>query len=69
LKERKSKSLNTVFKNFNPLAIDLLSKLLCFDPNKRLTAEEALRHPYLKELHCPSDEVSFYMNDSQQLHL
>lgn len=27
-----------------------------FDPNKRITVEEALEHPYLAELHCPEDE-------------
>lgn len=31
----------------NPLALDLLSKLLAFDPTKRITCTEALRHPYL----------------------
>ncbi|KAG2375139.1 hypothetical protein C9374_010143 [Naegleria lovaniensis] len=27
-------------------AIDLISKLLVFDPNKRITAQQALKHPY-----------------------
>jgi cell division cycle 2-like protein len=27
-------------------AVDLLSKLLCFDPNRRLTAAKALEHAY-----------------------
>ena len=31
--------------------IDLLDKLLQFDPRKRLTAEQALGHPYLKLYH------------------
>jgi serine/threonine protein kinase len=31
----------------NPLALDLLSRLLAFDPTKRITCTEALRHPYL----------------------
>ena len=28
--------------------IDLLKKLLTFDPTKRITAEEALNHPWIK---------------------
>lgn len=28
-------------------AIDLVEKLLVFSPDKRLTAEEALKHPYV----------------------
>lgn len=30
--------------------------MLVFDPNKRITVEEALNHPYLAELHCVEDE-------------
>ncbi|XP_065607576.1 mitogen-activated protein kinase 15 [Cyrtonyx montezumae] len=29
-------------------AVDLVRKLLVFDPRRRLTAEEALRHPYVR---------------------
>ncbi|NXS95692.1 MK15 kinase, partial [Jacana jacana] len=39
-------------------ALDLLKKLLVFNPNKRLTAEEALQHPYVKRFHCPAREPS-----------
>ena len=42
----------------NPLAIDLLNKLLEFDPAKRITVEEALAHPYLSAYHDVDDEVS-----------
>jgi mitogen-activated protein kinase 1/3 len=38
------------------MAIDLLRKLLTFDPSKRITVEEALRHPFLASLHYPDDE-------------
>ncbi|NXT81198.1 MK15 kinase, partial [Zapornia atra] len=39
-------------------AVDLLKKLLVFNPEKRLTAEEALQHPYVKRFHCPDREPS-----------
>jgi len=31
----------------NPLAIDLLEKMLVFNPNARITVDEALKHPYI----------------------
>lgn len=40
----------------NPLALDLLKKLLVFDPSKRITVDEALEHQYLKTYHDPNDE-------------
>ncbi|CCC68640.1 hypothetical protein NCAS_0B05560 [Naumovozyma castellii] len=45
-----------VFPNVNPLGIDLLQRMLIFDPRSRITAEEALAHPYLKTYHDPNDE-------------
>ncbi|KAM4605808.1 mitogen-activated protein kinase 15 [Discoglossus pictus] len=39
-----------------PEALDLLKRLLSFNPDKRLTAEEALRHPYLQRFHSPLRE-------------
>lgn len=30
--------------------------MLVFNPNKRITVEEALEHPYLSSLHLPEDE-------------
>lgn len=46
----------TLFPTANPLAIDLLGKLLAFDPTERITCEEALKHPYLAVWHEESDE-------------
>lgn len=32
-------------------ALDLLKRLLLFNPVQRMTAKEALAHPYLKDFH------------------
>ena len=44
------------FQNVDPIAVDLLKKMLTFNPHFRITAEGALEHPYLTEYHDPSDE-------------
>ncbi|XP_040847527.1 mitogen-activated protein kinase 15 [Ochotona curzoniae] len=37
-------------------ALDLLQRLLVFAPDKRLSAAQALRHPYVQRFHCPGQE-------------
>lgn len=39
-----------------PDAVDLLHRLLIFNPEKRLTAEGALGHPYVRRFHSPARE-------------
>jgi serine/threonine protein kinase len=39
-----------MFPQANPLAIDLLEKLISFDPSKRITVYDAIRHPYFSEI-------------------
>ena len=39
-------------------AIDLLEKMLELDTDKRITAEQALAHPYLAQYADPTDEPS-----------
>jgi len=49
-------SLTSRFAGAEPQAVDLLQKLLFFDPSKRFTAREALEHPYLAEFRQMEDE-------------
>ncbi|CAN1814012.1 Mitogen-activated protein kinase 7 [Linum perenne] len=41
----------------DPQAIDLLQRMLVFDPTKRITVDEALRHPYMSGLYDPRRDV------------
>uniref|UniRef100_A0A8D2QPV2 Protein kinase domain-containing protein n=1 Tax=Zosterops lateralis melanops TaxID=1220523 RepID=A0A8D2QPV2_ZOSLA len=59
LTSRQRVAFEEIFPPSTPLpALDLLKKLLVFNPDKRLTAEEALQHPYVSRFHCPSREPS-----------
>lgn len=50
------RNFRDVFRFANPTAIDLLEKMLELDAEKRITAEQALAHPYMEKYHDPSDE-------------
>lgn len=56
LSKYEARSWEEMFPDLNPLGLDLLKKMLVFDPAKRITAADALRHPYLKHYHDPTDE-------------
>ena len=46
-------------------ALDLLHALLQFNPDKRLTAEQALKHPYVKRyiaINLKSEQFVMYKN-------
>ncbi|ORX53941.1 Pkinase-domain-containing protein [Hesseltinella vesiculosa] len=52
LREYTSNHLRVKFPYLTKAGFDLLSRLLTFDPDNRITAEEALDHPYFKRKSC-----------------
>ena len=42
-----------------PEAIDLIAKLLEFEPQKRLTAEQAMAHPFFDQARHPNGSNKF----------
>lgn len=55
VKERKS--LAHLYPTASPEALDLLTKLLQFNPEKRISSSEALKHPFLKQFCNPEEEM------------
>ncbi|KAK6598344.1 Mitogen-activated protein kinase HOG1 [Botrytis cinerea] len=54
--KRERQPLASKFTQADPLAIDLLEKMLVFDPRARIKAAEGLAHEYLSPYHDPTDE-------------
>ena len=71
----KKKDLREIFPNVDKDVLDLLRKTLHFNPNKRISVEEALDHEFVSKFHDPQTEpicpfpVSMPVNDDKQLDL
>jgi serine/threonine protein kinase len=48
--------MEALFPDANPLALDLLGRMMQFDQARRITVDAALEHPYLVELHSKAKE-------------
>eukprot|EP00064_Thunnus_orientalis_P005231 superscaffoldBa00000501_g5245 len=46
-------------------ALDLLGRMLTFNPIKRISVEEALAHPYLEQYYDPTDEMTLSLKLSK----
>eukprot|EP01022_Parablepharisma_sp_SALTPOND_P014778 TRINITY_DN2047_c0_g1_i1.p1 TRINITY_DN2047_c0_g1~~TRINITY_DN2047_c0_g1_i1.p1 ORF type:complete len:585 (+),score=9.41 TRINITY_DN2047_c0_g1_i1:191-1756(+) len=50
-------NLESLFSYANDQEVDLLKKMLTFNPKYRITAKEALAHPYFTEIHREKEEI------------
>ncbi|KAG4214919.1 hypothetical protein ERO13_A01G151472v2 [Gossypium hirsutum] len=58
MRKKKSIPFSQKFPTIDPLALNLLERLIAFDPNDRPSAEEALAHPYFHGLANLDNEPS-----------
>eukprot|EP01025_Chloroclados_australasicus_P044937 TRINITY_DN4896_c0_g1_i3.p1 TRINITY_DN4896_c0_g1~~TRINITY_DN4896_c0_g1_i3.p1 ORF type:complete len:426 (-),score=45.41 TRINITY_DN4896_c0_g1_i3:5138-6415(-) len=59
MSKAQAQPLHNTFPTASPEALDLLGKLLQFNPANRITAEEAIQHPYVRKFHNIADEPVF----------
>jgi mitogen-activated protein kinase 15 len=52
------RGLDSMYPNADAESQDLLKKLLTFNPDKRITVEQALEHPYVAQFHNPAEEIT-----------
>ena len=52
------------FKDVDETALDLLKKMLIFDPAKRMTIDEAISHKFFNDLHWEEDEPTTHPVDA-----
>jgi non-specific serine/threonine protein kinase len=52
-----AQNLRTLLPMMDPMAIDLLSKMLCYLPNHRVSAKNALMHPYFTSMSPTSSSI------------
>jgi len=56
LNVNRPRPLNEMFPSASNEGLDLMRHCMYFNPNRRLSASEALRHPYCVQFHNPEDE-------------
>ena len=59
MKTPKVKELKEIFGAGNDSLADFVSHLLQWNPSKRLTASQALNHPFLSDFASKKDEVEY----------
>ncbi len=59
LKLKPKKDLHLLFPKASAKAVDLLERMLTFDPKKRITVSEALAHPFIKSIRQPKSGMNY----------
>ena len=63
IQKKKNKiNFKTKFPGSNEESLDLLQKMLIFDPNKRITVNESLEHPFFNNIRDVNDEEEASFN-------
>ena len=57
LSSAKTKSFTLLFSGMGPDGLDLIRRMLCFNPDKRITVDEVLAHPYLQEIAAREEDL------------
>jgi len=57
LEPQNPRSLESMYPMADSDAIDMMRQLLTFSPVKRMTASQALAHPYVAQFHVPEEEI------------
>merc|ERR1712070_1049005 len=53
---KKKVDFRTLYRDASDESLDLLERMLAFDPERRISVEDALKHPYMAPLHNEDDE-------------
>ena len=61
----KAGTLHRRFGNAGEVAVDLLTRLLTFDPSRRCSAREAMSHEYFRPFWMPSKELSSNSDEAE----
>jgi len=61
-----AQSLSKLFPRLEPEGIDLLEKMLQYEPSKRISAKSALNHPYFNSLHTQNQSPQMTSTTSKQ---
>lgn len=56
LPRREKMKWSSIYPKANPVALDLLDKMLVFNPHKRWTVKQCMGHAYFRDLHNPAEE-------------